>query len=445
MNTTAGSLLVRGGRVFQPDGVRLLDLRIRGGLITELGQGLRPAAGEALLDLDGLLVLPGMLDSQVHFREPGLTHKEDLGSGSRAAIAGGVTAYMEMPNTRPNTIDRATLEDKLERAARTSWADHAFFVGATADNVDELAGLERLPGCAGVKIFMGASTGSLLLDGEDDLRRVLAAGTRRVAVHAEDNRRLEQLKTEHGALADHSRWHPVLRDPETARLAVERLVHTAIACGRPVHVLHTNSRQEMELLETWRDHPLVTVETTPQHLLLTAPGCYDQLGSHAQMNPPVREAEHSQALWAGLRSGLVTVIGSDHAPHTVEEKAKPYPECPSGMPGVETVLPLLLDQVAHGRLRLEDVVRLYSEAPARIYNVLGKGRLLPGFDGDLAIVDPDERWAVSAGHLQSRAGWSPWEGRELCGRVKYTVLRGTLVYREGVFLGEPAGRPLRYC
>jgi dihydroorotase len=444
MSSAAGNLLVRGGRVFQPGGVRQLDLRIREGRIAELGQGLRARSEEELLDLDGLLVLPGMLDSQVHFREPGLTHKEDLGSGSRAAIAGGVTAFMEMPNTRPNTTDRATLEHKLDRAARTSWADHAFFVGATADNVDQLAQLERLPGCAGVKVFMGASTGSLLLDGDRDLERVLAAGNRRVAVHAEDNPRLEALRTEYGALADHPRWHPVLRDPESARLAVERLVTLAIRCGRPVHILHTNSRQEMEWLQAWRDHPLITVETTPQHLLLTAPECYDLLGSHAQMNPPVREEEHTRALWEALHSGLVTVIGSDHAPHTLEEKAKPYPDCPSGLPGVETVLPLLLDQVAHGRLSLEDVVRLFAQGPARIYGVLGKGHLLPGFDGDLAVVDPQERWAVRAEHLQSRAGWSPWEGRELRGRVKYTVLRGRLVYREGVFLGEPAGRPLRF-
>ncbi|MCB1047952.1 MAG: dihydroorotase [Calditrichaeota bacterium] len=440
----AGNLLVRGGRVFQEGDLPLRDLRIRAGRIVELGSGLKAAADEESLDLDGLVVLPGMLDSQVHFREPGLTHKEDLGSGSRAAIAGGVTSYMEMPNTRPATVDAASLADKIERARASSWADFAFFMGATADNARELGQLERLPGCAGVKIFMGSSTGSLLVDDAEDLRTVLAHGTRRVAVHAEDNARLLELKALHGKQADHPRWHTRLRDPECARLAVERLVETALACGRPVHVLHTNSREEMELLERWRGNPLVTVETTPQHLLMTAPGCYEELGSHAQMNPPVREAEHGKALWAALRSGLITVIGSDHAPHTLEEKARDYPECPSGMPGVETVLPVLLDQVSHGRLGLDDLVRLYSEGPARIYGVLGKGRLARGFDGDLAIVDPDERWAVRAEHLQSRAGWTPWEGRELCGRVKATVLRGNLVWREGVFLGSPQGQPLRY-
>ncbi len=435
---------IRGNQVFVQGGLRPWCLRLREGRIVEGAPALQPGPDERVLEAGELWLLPGMIDSQVHFREPGLEHKEDLETGSRAAIAGGVTSFLEMPNTRPATIDRAALEDKLERAADHAWADHGFFIGATPDNAPELPALERLPGVPGIKIFMGSSTGTLLVDEDEALRAVLASGTRRVAVHAEDEPRLRRLKKELGPQVDHARWHPRLRDPECARLAVERLVGLAREAGRPIHVLHTNSLQEMELLAPYAGDDRVTVETTPQHLLLTAPECYDRLGSHAQMNPPLREKEHAAALWRALEAGVIDVIGSDHAPHTLEEKKRPYPQSPSGMPGVETVLPVLLDCVQQGRLKLADLVRLYCETPARLYGIRSKARLEPGHDADLVLVDPKERWTVRGVELQSRAGWTPWEGHELQGRVHSTLLRGRVVYRQGRFASESSGRALAF-
>lgn len=452
------SLLVIGGRLFIEGEARRADLLIRDGRIAAIGEGLATRQAEALvpwsaagapagtlpvLELSGETVLPGLIDSQVHFREPGLTHKEDLESGSRAAVAGGVTAFLEMPNTSPLTISAEALADKVKRATGRAWCDFGFFVGAAADNAGRLAELEALPGCCGVKIFMGSSTGPLLVADDATLKRALASGRRRVAVHAEDEPRLMALKAAHPD-ADHPRWHPRLRDPETARRAVQRLLKLAKETGRPIHVLHVNCAEELAELRPFLGDPAVSVEVTPQHLRLEAPACYEELGTKAQMNPPIREAAHREALWQALRDGLIRVIGSDHAPHTRREKARPYPGSPSGMPGVETLLPLLLDLVAKGELSLADVVRLLGEAPAELYAVEGKGRLETGWRGDLSIVDLEERWTVDEARLQSRCGWSAFHGTQLVGRATGTVVRGRVVFRRGALVGPPAGRPLEY-
>jgi len=437
-----GDLLLKGGRVFIDDGLAPADVLVREGCITQIGRDLT-AGSLPVLQLDGLTVLPGVVDSQVHFREPGLEHKEDLASGSRAALAGGVTSFLEMPNTRPPTVSAEALEDKLRRARGRSWCDHAFFVGASVENAEDLGELERLPGCAGVKIFMGSSTGSLLVAEDADLRRVLRSGSRRAAVHAEDEERLRALREAHPEAA-HPSWHPRLRDEESAARAVTRLLDLSAETGRPVHVLHVGSAREMKLLAPLRAEPRVTVEVTPQHLLLEAPACYEELGSLAQMNPPIREAGHRRALWQGLHSGLVACLGSDHAPHTLAEKEKEYPASPSGMPGVETMLPLMLDQVRHGSLGLGQLVRLLCSAPAEIYRIRRKGRIAVGCDGDFAVVDLNRKWTPRGRELRSRAGWTPFEGRELQGRVVYTILRGNVCYRRGEFLGRPAGRALEF-
>ncbi|GAB4225522.1 MAG: dihydroorotase [Acidobacteriota bacterium] len=433
-------LLIRGGRAVTPGGVGDADVGVRSGRIAALGD-LAGAKALETLDASGLLVLPGVIDSQVHFREPGLEHKEDLATGTAAAVLGGVTAVFEMPNTRPPTIDAAALDDKLDRARGRAWCDVAFFVGASPENVDALGELERRPGCAGVKVFMGSSTGSLLVEDDETLERVLRAGHRRVAVHAEDEPRLRER---HGIAADRHdpAAHPDWRDVETAVRATRRLLALARRTRRPVHVLHVTTAGEAALLAEHKD--VASMEVTPQHLTLAAPECYQRLGTLAQMNPPIRSAEHREALWRAVATGLVDVVGSDHAPHTLEEKARPYPDSPSGMPGVQTMLPLMLDHVAAGRLTIERLVDLLCAGPARVYGAATKGRLAAGFDADIALVDPGARRTITNDAIASRCGWTPFDGMEVRGWPVATIVRGRVVMRDGELLGEPSGRPVAF-
>jgi len=433
-------LVISGGTCLTPSGRVETDVGVRGGRIVAIGD-LADAAADEAIGADGLHVLPGVIDTQVHFREPGLEHKEDLESGTRAAVLGGVTAVCEMPNTTPNTDSAERLADKLDRARGRAWCDIAFFVGATAANATELGGLERLPGCAGVKMFMGSSTGTLLVAGDDDVRRVLANGGRRIAVHAEDEARLLDRRALIDAEAT-AHQHPVWRDEETALIAVRRLIAQARAVGRRVHVLHVSSAQEMAYLAGAKD--IATVETTPQHLTLAAPDCYDRLGTYARMNPPIRDAGHRDALWRAVAEGVVDVIGSDHAPHTRAEKDRPYPEAPSGMPGVQTLVPVLLDHVHGGRLSLERFVDLTSAGPARIYGIAGKGRIAVGYDADFTVVDLAARRTITDDWIASKCGWTPFAGVTVTGWPIATVVRGRPVMRDGALIGEAAGAPLRF-
>lgn len=433
-------LVVRGGTVVTPSGPAVTDIGVRGGRIAGLGD-LGGVDTAATLDATGLHVLPGVIDTQVHFREPGLEHKEDIAHGSKAAVMGGVTAFFEMPNTSPLTLHKADLEDKLARSAGRAWCDHAYFVGGSEENVAELAALERLPGCAGVKVFMGSSTGSLLADKDELLARILANGRRRVAVHAEDEDRLKERQ--HIAKeAGHPRAHPIWRDEETALRATKRIVNLATAAGRQVHVLHITSAEELEYLALHKD--VATVETTLNHLTMAAPECYDRLGSKAQMNPPVRGERHREALWRAIADGTIDVIGSDHAPHTLEEKARTYPATPSGMPGVQTVLPLLLDHMSKGRLTLQRLVDLTSDSPHRIYGIAGKGRIAMGWDADLALVDLKAEREITDAWIASKCGWTPFAGTRVTGWPIATVVRGHLAMQDDEVLGLPVGKPVRF-
>ena len=433
-------LLLRGATVVLPTGPTSLDVGVHDGRIAALGDLGSSLAAETI-DLTGLHLLPGLIDTQVHFREPGAEAKEDLETGTRAALLGGVTSICEMPNTDPPTTTADALADKFDRASHRAWCDHAFFIGATRENANELARLERLPGVCGVKVFMGSSTGDLLVDDDATLTRILENGTRRVAVHAEDEARLIERR----ALAIEGaspEFHPVWRDEETSRLGVERLLRLAKRAARPVHVLHVTTAAEMMLLAEHRD--LATVEVTPQHLTLAAPGCYESLGTRAQMNPPIREAAHRDALWAALAGGLVDAIGSDHAPHTLAEKARSYPSSPSGMPGVQTLLPILLEHRNAGRLSLETIVELTGAGPARIYGIAGKGRIALGYDADLTAVDLQRCETLSDEAMASRCGWTPFAGRKVHGWPILTIAAGRVAMREGEILGRPMGRPLRF-
>jgi dihydroorotase len=422
------------------DGLVEADIGVTGGRIAALG-ALAGASAARTIDARNLAALPGVIDTQVHFREPGMEHKEDLASGTACAALGGVTAVFEMPNTRPSTTTAELLADKVKRAQGRVHCDIAFYVGATAENADHLGRLERLPGCCGVKLFMGSSTGDLLVADEVDLVRVLKGGRRRMAVHAEDDARLTARKAAITAGA-HVRVHPEWRDVETALSATQRLLALARRYQRPVHVLHVTTAEEASLLARHKD--VASMEVTPQHLTLTAPDCYDRLGTLAQMNPPIRDARHREALWRAVNEGVVDVIGSDHAPHTRAEKAQAYPASPSGMPGVQTLLPLMLDHMNSGRLTLQRLVELTSATAARLFGIKGKGRIAAGFDADLVLVDLKRRQRIEPAWLASKCGWSPFAGETVTGWPVMTLLRGDVAAREGELARQAKGRVLEF-
>lgn len=432
-------LLVRGGTVVTPEGSGNTDLAcVDGRIVCVDAHGW---SADQVIDANGLHVLPGVIDTQVHFREPGLEHKENLEAGTRGAVLGGVTAVFEMPNTDPLTLHRADLERKVAAASGRAWCDFAFYVGGSAVNASELGHLERLPGCAGVKVFMGSSFGDLLADDDTVLRRILAHGRRRVAVHAEDEARLRsrrRIAEASGDVRDHPRW----RDVESALNATRRIVAMAADTGRALHILHVSTAEELAFLASHRNR--ATVEVLPHHLTLCAPECYERLGTLAQMNPPVRDARHREALWHALREGRVDVLGSDHAPHTREEKARPYPQSPSGMTGVQTLLPVMLDHVSHGRLSLQRLVELTSAGPARVFGIDGKGRIAAGYDADLTLVDLKAQKEIANRWIASICGWTPYDGLRVTGWPVATIIRGRVVMRDGALLERPAGQVIRF-
>jgi dihydroorotase len=432
-------LVLAGATVVNHDGAAVRDIGVRDGKIAALG-AIAPGAARVTWQCAGLHILPGVIDTQVHFREPGMTHKEDLESGSRSAVMGGVTAVFEMPNTDPLTIDDAAFADKIGRAIGRMHCDFAFFIGGTADNAAQVADYERLPGCAGIKVFMGSSTGKLLIPDDAGLRAILENIRRRASFHAEDEPRLKERLGER--IEGDPRSHPVWRDPVAALLATTRLVTLARETGARVHVLHISTAEEIDFLAQHKD--VATVEVTPHHLTLVAPECYERLGTRAQMNPPVRDARHRDAIWQGIRNGTVDILGSDHAPHTLEEKAKIYPASPSGMTGVQTLVPVMLDHVNAGRLTIERFVDLSSHGPSRIFGIASKGRIAAGYDADFTVVDLKRRETITNKWVASKSGWTPYDGMTVTGWPVGTIVRGTIVMRDGQLLAKGQGQPVRF-
>ncbi len=428
-------LLLKGGTVVSPEGREAADVLIEDGKILRVAAGISDGVDETL-DARGLHVLPGVLDPHVHFREPGFTQKEDLFTGSKACASGGVTSFFEMPNTRPATTTRALLAEKKALAAAKCLVNYNFFIGASKDNLEELDAVENVPG---IKVFMGSSTGDLLVESADSLERIFAAGRRLIAVHAEDESVLEEAKSRFPSPSVLD--HPRLRSVEAALSAVRRAAGLAIKYRRRLHLLHVTSTEEAAFLSE-NASPLISAEVTPQHLLLSWPEAYERLGTLAQVNPPVREARHAESLWKALREGVIQCIATDHAPHTLDEKKKPYPSSPSGMPGVETSLPLLLDQAAKGRCSVENVAAWMSENPARLFGAAGKGRVAPGFDADVVLVDLKKTRRVGEGGTQTKCGWSPFDGLPLTGWPVATIVGGQVVFREGDFDLTVRGREI---
>ena len=434
------SLLIRNGCVLLPDGSFLQgNVEIQGGTITQvspsLGQG-RPADRE--IDATGLTVLPGVIDPQVHFREPGLEYKEDLFTASCACAKGGVTSFLEMPNTKPLTSSQEALTAKLALAASKCLVNYGFFIGATSDNVDELNRAEPSPG---IKIFMGSMHGALLVDQDDALEQIFAQGSRLIAVHAEDQARIRQRREEFAGITDPA-IHSVIQDNQAALLATQKALRLSKKYQRRLHILHMSTADEAELLR--QDKPAwVTAEVTPQHLVLNT-SAYARIGTRAQMNPPLRSPHDNEILWQALLDGVIDFIATDHAPHTLEEKARDYPNTPSGMPGVETSLPIMLTQAKEGRCTVAQVSHWMSTAVAKSYQIPNKGAIAPGYDADLVLVDLDTYRPVVREELLTKCGWSPFEGWNLTGWPVVTIVGGQVVFEKGTVNPEIRGRALHF-
>lgn len=434
-------LLLKNGIVALPQGIMAADIAISEQKIVDIGS-FDPSQAGRVIDCTGLHILPGVIDTQVHFREPGMTHKETLETGMMAAAMGGVTSIFEMPNTSPLTTTPEALQDKIDRALKAAWTDFAFYFGGTAQNAPMLREWENLKGVCGIKIFMGSSTGDLLVISDEEVGAVLANGKRIVAVHAEDEMMMRHNKT--AILGDSTdvAMHPVWRSAEGCLTATQRLVRLARQYGRRVHVLHITTAEEMEFLAQNKD--IASVEVLPNHLTLHAPDCYHELGTKAQQNPPIREKHHQDALWRAINDGTVDILGSDHAPHTLDEKAQTYPASPSGTPGVQTFVPIMLNHIHEGRLTLDRFVDLVCYGPLRLHQMASKGRIARGYDADFTIVDLKKKMTITNAQQKSKAGWTPFDGKTVTGWPIMTIIRGFVVMREDELLGPPIGQPIEF-
>lgn len=435
-------LLLKNGNVVLPnDKIEKIDIGIVNEKIAKIGN-FNESSSKKTLDFENLHILPGCIDTQVHFREPGLTHKEDLSTGTKGAILGGITGIFEMPNTKPSTITKKDFDVKISLAEQKSFCDFSFFVGAAKENIDNLNYLEKISGCCGVKIFMGSSTGNLLVEDDESLKKILLSGSRRVAVHSEDEYRLRDrihiIENKDVTIHDHEVW----RDSLTALKSTQRLLRIAKEAKRKIHILHISTGDEIKLIE--QNKSFATAEVTPQHLFFHSPDCYDKLGTLAQMNPPIRNKHHQNALWKAVNDKVIDVVGSDHAPHTLSEKNARYPKSPSGMTGVQTLVPILLDFVNKEKISLIDMVRLTSKNPTKIYNVINKGLIKEGYDADFTIVDLKKKKMINNDWIASKTGWSPYNGINVKGWPIYTIIRGKIVMQEDQILGEPIGQKIKF-
>ena len=430
-------LVITGADLASHTGCAATNIAIKDGRFAKIGD-VTAEQGAAHIDAKGLTLLPGVIDTQVHFREPGNEHKEDLQSGSLAAVMGGVTAVFEMPNTKPPTTTLEAIADKVARGRNRMHCDFAFYAGGTHENAALLPELERQEGVCGVKVFMGSSTGNLLVADDDGVADILKHITRRAAFHSEDEFRLRERRplAETGNVAT----HPIWRDEEVAISSTRRLIKMARAAGKNIHVLHITTEEEMHILAANRD--IASVEVTPQHLTLAGPQAYDELGTYAQMNPPIRDGRHRAALWKALEQGIVDVIGSDHAPHTKQEKADAYPHSPSGMPGVQTLLPLMLHHMSEGKLSLEKLVSLTSLNAKKLFRLKEKGEVIEGGHADLTFVDLKAEKTIDEDWLASRCGWSPFTGMTIKGWPVGTMVRGQQVMWEGALQTPATGQPI---
>ena len=432
-------LIIKNGECYIDQKLTKTNIGVQKGKITKIGD-LDGEESKETVDANNLMVLPGCMDTQVHFREPGSTNAEDLHTGSKAAIAGGITSVFEMPNTNPPTANMKEFNNKLNLAKNRMYSNYAFYFGATPDNSSDLANLKGLDGCCGVKLFAGSSTGNLLVDKEEDIEKVFQNTSKIVAVHSEDEEiiNLRKKLIEIGNV----HTHPVWRNEECAISSTRRIVKIAKRLNKKAHILHVTTKEEVDFLSQNKGN--VTFEITPQHLTLVAPDCYDKLGSYAQMNPPIRDASHYNRLWYAVRNNYNDTIGSDHAPHLKEHKDKEYPDTPSGMPGVQTLMSVMLSHVNNGKLKLEQLVKLVCENPVKIFGIKEKGYIKNGFDADFTIVDLNKQIEIKNENIESKCKWSPFNGEKFKGTPVATIINGEIKMQNGKIIGNPTGRALNF-
>ena len=439
MAITSYDLCLINGQIMINNNLESTNIYISNGKISLISD--KNLDSKESIDCNNLTVLPGVIDSQVHFREPGLEGKETLESGMLSAVAGGVTAIFEMPNTNPLTITPETINDKLNRAGKGAWSDYAFYLGGTMRISTNLSEWENLKGVCGIKIFMGASTGDLMTATDEEVESVVSNGRRVIAVHAEDQMiMMENMKNILGDSNDvgmHCKW----RNVESALNATRRVVTLGKKHNRHIHVLHITTADEMDFLRDNKD--TATVEVLPNHLTMHAPECYEELGTLAQQNPPIREKEHQDALWRAIDDGTVDIVASDHAPHTLEEKSGVYPSTPSGTPGVQTLLPVMLDHAAKGKLSYERVVDLMAYGPKKVHKIKNKCAIREGYDADFTIVDPNLIHKITNEEQASKSGWTPYKNREVKGYPVMTIIRGKVVMKDGKLL-ERQAKPIEF-
>ena len=432
------SLIIKNGSCYINGKLIKTDIGLSGGKIKKIGK--IELNSSKVYDATDKVIMPGIIDTQVHFREPGSTDAEDLESGSRAAVLGGVTSLFEMPNTNPPTANLVEFDKKLKAAKNRMHSNYAFYFGATPDNTDQLADLKNVEGCCGVKLFAGSSTGNLLVDKEADIEKVISSSNRIVSIHSEDEDiiKLRKKFIKKGDVHSHPEW----RNVECAMSSTRRVVKIAERYNKKIHVLHVTTKEEVDFLAMHKKN--VTFETTPQHLTLYAPDCYDKLGTYAQMNPPLRTKEHYDRLWVAIKNNIVDVLGSDHAPHLKENKDKEYPNSPSGMPGVQTIFPVMLDHVNNGKLTLQQLINLMCENPCKIFGIKNKGYLKEGYDADLTIADMNKEVVIKNEMIASKCGWTPFNNHKVKGFPVATIVNGHLVMSDGKVVVESKGTPLKF-
>ena len=428
-------LKIINGTCFIDGKLEKQDIGVKQGKIVDIGTSQEES--KETFNAENLIVLPGCMDTQVHFREPGSTDAEDLNSGSKAAIMGGITSVFEMPNTNPPTTNFEEFEKKIN-IGKGMYCNHAFYFGATAENCNTLEKLKDLKGCCGIKLFAGSSTGNLLVDKEDDIEKVFKCASKIVAVHSEDEEILKVRKKliEKGNV----KTHPVWRNEEVAISSTRKIVKIAKRYNKKAHILHVTTKEEVDFLSQNKGN--ITFEITPQHLTMYSPDCYDKLGSYAQMNPPIRDKSHYDRLWYAIKNNYNDTIGSDHAPHLKLNKDKTYPDTPSGMPGVQTLLPVMLNHINNGKLKLEQLIKLICENPAKIFGIKNKGYIKKDFDADITIIDMDKRAKIKNEDMQSKCGWSPYNNETFKGKPVATIINGEIKMKDGKIIGEPTGLPL---
>jgi len=432
-------LIIKNGSCYIDGKLQKTDIGIEKNKISKIGN-LQSEKSNEEFNAENLIVLPGCMDTQVHFREPGSTDAEDLNSGSKAAIMGGITAVFEMPNTNPPTSSKKEFQNKLNLAKNRMYCNYAFYFGATPDNQEEIADLKNLEGCCGVKLFAGSSTGSLLVHKEEDIEKVFESTSKVVSVHSEDEEILnirKKLREKGNVLS-----HPIWRNEECAISSTRKIVKIAKRLNKKAHILHVTTKEEVDFLSQNKGN--ITFEITPQHLTLFSPDCYQKLGTFAQMNPPIREKIHYDRLWYAVRNNFNDTIGSDHAPHLKENKLKQYPDTPSGMPGVQTLMPVMLNHINEGRLTLDQLIKFLCENPVKIFGIKNKGYIKKDFDADFTIIDMNKTIEIKNEQIQSKCGWSPFDGYKFKGTPVSTIVNGKIKMKEGKIVGNPEGVALKF-